>query len=294
MGLALDKRQDVISKATLDSARLAMTLFDVLSLMRSNQSNFQNIAESIKFDPATANRLLGKVNSPLFQLDEPIKKLPHAVSILGIRQVRELLLQATDKNFYHRYIKIESELARLKEHGLAVACYAEEFAKQTRQYMTSEFYQAGLMHDIGKTAMLVALGDDYLKVIRESDSMNYSLHLHERDTFGFDHIEIGEEIAYAWEFEDSLRFVIKYHHEVTEEQLENITTREARLVQIVSFANLMNRIDPRGKSSRGVFRSFGSDLPQPPSDLTITQINAISERAQARYSEILRNLGLKN
>jgi len=268
-----------------------MTLSDVLNLMKSDRCNFQSLAAAIENNKSIVQKVLGRVNSPLFGLGNPVKELYHGVSILGIRRVRELLLQSTSNHFYHHFLKIEGALQEMKKHSIAVGCYAEEMAKALRQVFSKEFYKAALLHDIGKYPLLIAMGSGYLKLQQQAEEMNYSFFQHERDQLRFDHTEIGYEMAQAWELKESFANVIRYHHEITEEQKEALTTRDTWLVEIISFANLMCQASGV-RSRRSVYRKYLSDLPPPPGDFAVNQLEKISEQANSRYMEELKALGI--
>lgn len=286
------KLHELTSEKNLDQARLGMTLLDVLSLMRSRRGNFENIAEAIQFDPQTARRLLSRVNSPHFGLDNPVRDLQHAVSILGVRQVRELLINATSSSLYHQFVKLEPFLIELKKHSIAVGCYAAQLAKALRQYYPKEFYQAGLYHDLGRYVMIFSLGTEYLKLAQEAQMMNYSLHLHERDVIGYDHTEIGVIAAEYFGLSDNIIACIRDHHELTEEKREILTTRQAWIVDCVSFANLMSQ-NHGIVNKRSYYRPYSlSELPRPPGELNTQDIRLIGERANSEFHEIIRSLGL--
>lgn len=288
--MRLDFR-DLSSDEALEQTRLGITLLDVLCLMKSQRGNFNNIAEAIQFDPQTTRRLLGKVNSSHLKLDNPVRDLQHAVSILGVRKLRELLINSTSSSFYHQFIKLEPFLIDLKKHSIAVGCYASQLARQVRQYYPKEFYQAGLYHDVGRYVFLFTMGTEYMKISQEADTMNYSLHLHERDTIGYDHTEIGVAAAEHWGLSENIVACIRDHHELTEERREQLTTRQVWIVECVAFANLMSQ-GHSASSKRSYYRPYLSDLPTPPGDINTQDLKLIGEKANTEFLEIVRSLGL--
>jgi len=282
---------ELMDPNSLDETRLGLTLFDVLSLLRTDACDFKMVAQTVKENPVFVRKVFSKVNSPLFGMNDPIRDLQHAVSLLGLQKVRTLLLQATERRFYHHYIEVEGALLQIKKHSVAVGCYAEEMAKELRQFYTPEFYKAALMHDLGKYALLIKMGSEYLKIIKEAEERNYSLHLHEKDELKFDHSELGYAIAQEWNLPEGVQKVIRYHHAITEEEREALTTRDTWLLDIVSFANAVHNA-AGARSNRSLFRDYGSDLPSPPGDPSINQLKKISEAASTRALELFRQLGL--
>jgi len=276
---------------SLDETRLGLTLFDVLSLLRSDSCNFKLVAETVKENPTFVRKVFSKVNSPLFGMNDPIRDLQHAVSLLGLQKVRTLLLQATERSFYHRYIEVEGAFQQIKKHSVAVGCFAEEMAKELRQFYTPEFYKAALMHDLGKYSLLIKMGSEYLKLMKESEERNYALHLHEKDELKFDHAELGFAVSEVWNLSEGIQKVIRYHHTISEEDREKLTTRDTWLLDIVSFSNAAHST-VGARSNRSLFREYGSDLPTPPGDPSLQQLKRISEAASTRALELFRQLGL--
>lgn len=58
---------------------------------------------------------------------------------------------------------------------------------------------------------------------------------------------------------EGVQKVIRYHHAITEEERENLTTRDTWLLDIVSFANAVHNAAGT-RSNRFLFRDYGSDL----------------------------------
>jgi HD-like signal output (HDOD) protein len=288
MPLALN---EILTPQALEDLQLANTLFDVLSLLKTEHCDFKQVSASVQDNPKFSKRILSRANSNNYGFDKPIRDLQHAVAILGFARVKTALLQSTDRSFYHRYLDIEGPLGDLKKHSVAVACYAEEYAKEMRQVYPPEFYKAGLQHDLGSYALLMAMGKDYIKLVQEAESMNYSLYLHERDQLKFDHAELGYQIAVEWQLSECIQNVIRFHHQISEERKEQLTTREVWILDTVHFANLAHRAQgPR--TSRSLYRDLGSDMPRPPGEPTIEQLKRVNEYASTRALESFRKLGL--
>ena len=73
--------------------------------------------------------------------------------------------------------------------------------------------------------------------MRETGEPMYKI---ERKYLGADHAELGELMAEAWGLSDTIKAAIRYHHEVSDKEMERLTTRETMVVELVSYANLLS------------------------------------------------------
>lgn len=95
-----------------------------------------------------------------------------------------------------------------KECGLASRRTAELCGYEDPE----EAFVAGLLHDIGKLAIIIKFSDDYnrvLKRIAANDSISFQA---EKEILGFDHMEIGIMLMEKWNIPSSLSECVKHHH----------------------------------------------------------------------------------
>lgn len=283
--------QDLLTDEALQETRFSFVLLETLRLLRSERSDVLKISEALKFDPELIKKLLARINSPAFGLDRKVHDLTHAISLLGLERVREVLLQSTSTSFYHAFLKVEPQLLEVYKHSIAVACYAEQMARELRLLFPKEFYEAGIIHDLGRSHLLIHAPQSYPKLVREAQEMNIAITSLEKENLGLLHTELGAEIAELWDLPLESQLVIRYHHEISEEEKESLTTQQTHLVEIVQFANQIAAPGTSGPS-KSMYRPLSSELPSPPGELHTGQLQRISEVAQTRYMEDLRQRGL--
>jgi HD-like signal output (HDOD) protein len=167
---------------------------------------------------------------------------------------------------------------------------AEALARLTRQVYTKEFFQMGLLHNSGQYPMMFFLGQDYVKLIQEAESMTYPLYALERDRLGYSHVEVSVEIAWALNWSDETRRLLENLYEAPKDE-ESWSTRELRLREFVSYAKSMyggQRSDPKN-----CFQNFGlqENTPEILKTFSIEQLRRLGTEVESRVKEEFRQRG---
>ncbi|HEY9099484.1 MAG TPA: HDOD domain-containing protein [Thiobacillus sp.] len=162
----------------------------------------QELGSMVNRDPILAARVLRLANSPFYGLPRQVGSLEEAVLILGVSQLRGMVLSTG-------LIALFSDSEAIAR-SLATAAAASSLAKSLRQDHGMAF-TAGLLHNLG--ALLLghfapelwqSFGDDASEGIE-------SRFQHEKAVFGFDHCELGADIAGDWHFPDMICLAIRLH-----------------------------------------------------------------------------------
>jgi putative nucleotidyltransferase with HDIG domain len=199
----------------------------VLQLLSDPSVNLSSIPPLISSDPALSARVLQYANSPLYGIANEIKNVRHALTMLGIDQLRSLTATAASDVYLKGKMNVE-ELKRCWTHTLACAILSEELARACRAHK-DEAYTSGLMHDIGRLSMVVAFPREYVEAMRHASAHCIDLIDYERDKFGIDHAEAGRLLAEKWHLPENFCLIAGRHH-------DNPDTPEMSLLTIVHLA----------------------------------------------------------
>jgi HD-like signal output (HDOD) protein len=74
-------------------------------------------------------------------------------------------------------------------------------------------YTAGLVHDIGRLALLSAFPEKYEQILNVQPSDDFDLLQCEKSIFDIDHCQAGKWILEQWDFPQELREVAFLHHQ---------------------------------------------------------------------------------
>jgi putative nucleotidyltransferase with HDIG domain len=170
-----------------------------LEQLRDPNAKFSDLAATVEKDPLIASRLLRVVNSPAYGGREPITSIENAISRLGMKPFRLILIElAAREVFVSKNPRIRQAFRGIWEHCLAVGTLAREVAAKLHAGADGEAaYLAGLFHDVGKPVVGALLLEAERSLIDELDEpfMSDSLWLKVVDNA---HRDVGAALASQW------------------------------------------------------------------------------------------------
>lgn len=174
-----------------------------------------DIARIISQDPALATRLLKIANSPLYGSSRQIDSILRAVTLLGTKQIRDLAYSAIASKMF---AGMPSEIISVEDfwhHSLYCGLLARTLAQLTGGVTSPDtLLTAGLLHDLGQLILFHRTPQHAHQAILLTiqGEANKDMVSAEREVLGFDHTEIGAELAQQWHLPPVLRECIAFHH----------------------------------------------------------------------------------
>lgn len=170
----------------------------------------EDLLAVIDRDPAIVLRILKVANSPLYGFPRQVETLNHAIALLGVPAVRSLALMISMREVFTNFGLMEK---LLWENASMAGPVSAEFARELEVAATSdEAFVAGLLHDIGQIALANDYPKEYGAVVARAYNEGIGFVEAETAAFGFDHAELGAEVASKWCLPELLETVIRYHH----------------------------------------------------------------------------------
>jgi len=163
-------------------------------------------------DRALTERVLKLVNSSFYGFPARIESLSLAITILGARQLRDLVLATVVTGRFGRDTPLPFELEDFWRHSLCCAVAARAFAKRMRVANRERYFIAGLLHDVGKLVLYPAEPERARELVRQAARSEGNAAELEREVFGVDHMEVGAELVRQWRLPASLAECIALHH----------------------------------------------------------------------------------
>ena len=178
-------------------------------------SSASDIGREISNDAALTARLLRIANSPVFGHHGKIATISRAITILGVRQVRDLTVGLTAIRTFDGIGNELVTMASFWRHSLLCAVAADQINARRGAGRGDTPFVAGLLHDIGQLVIfnrIPALARQAL--LMSADSVDDTgLYLCERHVMGFDHGAVGVALARNWGLPRSLQECIEFHHQ---------------------------------------------------------------------------------
>jgi len=217
----------------------------------NEQINCKQLADLVKHDLALTSKVLSLINSSFYSLNEHIDDLSHAISLLGKKTIRNLVLSISIYNtFTPEGKKHEKQLAAFWQHSLACAIAAENLAKITGYPQTEEAFIGGLLHDIGKLIAFIRFPEEFGLFLNQLQEQNKSggsntppLEL-EETILGLSHHQLGKWTAERWNFPENIINAVWLHHQ----PITSLTKKADRLPAIIRFADAFCNIHHLGSS----------------------------------------------
>jgi len=197
-----------------------------------NVSNFK-ISQIINSDPALASKLLQITNSARYNFPTNIETISHAIAIIGTAELSELALATSVISLTSKLPKSNIDYPLFWHHCIRCAINSRVIASFRREKNIEQHYVAGLLHDIGRLVLMLEAPEQYAAIIKESKTKKINLQEIERKHLGFDHSEVGYELAKQWGLPEYLQSVIRYHHIPGKEQ------KHQDMTMVVHFSDII-------------------------------------------------------
>lgn len=204
------------------------------STSESSDKPLNYIVGLVERSQGLAARILRVANSAYYGMQTAVSSLPHAVRLLGLNEVRNIILQLGVTSIMRQlHFPKGFNFDQLWEHQLRTAGFAKEIARAIPAkslgctVSPDDIYAAGLLHDLGKTMLAANCPDDWLAIRDLASCEEISFHKAEEDYWGVDHAVAGARLLTFWGLPQSLTELVNWHHAFTLSTEEHRTATQA-------------------------------------------------------------------
>ncbi len=204
----------------------------IMSIAEDNiDISFKDLEEIIRIDPMLTAKILKIANSALYARQNKILNLQMAISLLGFKTIKSLVILLTASKF-SKELKNRKILNSFWKHSIATAFIAKNVLVRRKDHRNEEIvFIAGLLHDIGQVALFQRYPNDYSRFFTDQNTLA-SVEELEKSLFSTDHRELGGFILDKWNFPDVYSDVAREHGSI------NVHSIHKGIVYTVSFADL--------------------------------------------------------
>jgi len=168
----------------------------ILQLVEREDANIEELASLVQADPALSARLLRFANSPMIAPRRPIVAVKDAVTRIGMRGVRNLVLGLSLVGHYRTGQCDGFDYNRFWAGSLALAVAASNLTAQLRLAAPEESFTVGLLADIGRLALATVWPQQYSHCLLEAQERD--LTQLERQYFAIDHATLTGLLLRDW------------------------------------------------------------------------------------------------
>ncbi|GAB4398680.1 MAG: hypothetical protein OHK0048_10750 [Rhodoferax sp.] len=171
----------------------------VMELARRDDVTAGQLAEVVQADSALVARLIKLANSCQMPGTRPILAISDAIQLLGLNAVRGLALGVSliAQRASSRCPALDQDAHWSRNLARAVALRALTAAN--RCMAPDEGFTLGLLVQVGQLGLVSAYPQDYAAVLGRATNATDLLQ-YERETFGFDHIDLSMALLLDWGF----------------------------------------------------------------------------------------------
>jgi putative nucleotidyltransferase with HDIG domain len=247
-------RQRIVSRVK-DIPSLPQMVLQTLKKLDDPKSSAADVAGRLSRDEGLVLRVLKLANSAYYGMPRRVSSVTEAISYLGYRTVKSLVLAASV--FQHMDKPLAGyalDRGDLWRHSQAVAASSRHIAGKVRGQKIvdpEEAYIAGMLHDIGKIVLNDYIRFGYGLIVRMVEEEQVPFMEAERGVLGFDHAEVGAQLIEQWQLPPSFVAVARYHHE-PELLPEEASPGERVLLDVVHVANVMTLMLGAGLGADGL------------------------------------------
>jgi len=182
-------------------------------LLRSPNATVREIGSIINEDQAMAVKVLKIVNSAFYGLTHKVGNLKHAIVILGLNQIRTLVLATSTLKMFQQLKSDNSfDMQKFWEHSIGCAVAARVLAETTYLGNPDDVFTGGLLHDIGKLIHALYLNEEFTAVVADVEVSGVPMIESEKKLLGYDHTYTGRELAIKWGLSQGTVDMIAHHH----------------------------------------------------------------------------------
>ncbi len=201
---------------TVNIPTIPTILTEINAIFASPDGSAKDAARVIEKDAAIATRVLRLVNSSFYALKNPVSNINLACSIVGLKVIKNVVVQATVLQTFGGVPSIAGFDANwLWDHSFKTAVACRMLAERTpaaNGLAKEDAYTCGLVHDIGKLILLDSQSDRFVEAMQLSLASRLPLARAEGEVFGFNHAHVGGLLAHRWKLAPAVQAAVMYHH----------------------------------------------------------------------------------
>lgn len=265
---------DLIEKRVIEMTNLPTlpgVLRQIARMTEDRESSAQDVAKLIGTDQVLSAKVLRLINSPVYGFPGRISSVTHAVVLLGFNVIKGLVLGTSV------FSTIGEPGRGLWQHSLGCAVLARRLAMLKDIKEPEEVMVAGLLHDLGKVALMHIAPSDYNAAVASAKATRQSISTLEEQTFGMTHTQVAAILAHEWHFPERLTSPLLYHH------FPSRAKNHAGYAALVHLADILARGMSYGDPGDAVMPKLDADAYRA-LGLSLAQIDDALVEAEAEYT----------
>ena len=212
---------------------------EVINLSQRDDVSGHEIGHLIAGDPGLSQRVIKAANVLLGAPSRPVITVEDAVTVLGMRALRQLVLGIALVVDYRHGPCANFDYRHFWLHSLLTAIAARHLVERQRLVAAEEFFVLGLLGQVGQLAMATVFPSEYAGLLEKDAVADDVARLGaERAAFGFDQADVSVAMLADMNFPPLFQALVQHFRRPQESNAAE-GSREWRLLHLLHLAGLM-------------------------------------------------------
>lgn len=184
----------------------------VLNELEQEAPDLMRVSSLLTDEPVMTARLLQLANSARYQLSQRIGTVPQALAVLGLGEVREMLMLAAVASAFRRVGGVD--MRQFWRYSLNTARLMRQLARSRASLLrqsTASPHTVGLVHALGELVMQRSLPQQMALLNQHYDIFAPDRAVAEHRLLGYSYAQVGAGFARAWHLPQELIRVVEQH-----------------------------------------------------------------------------------
>lgn len=177
--------------------------------LKKTDPDTRTVATLVGRDVGISAAILKSLNSPLFALRSKVSGIPHAIQLLGLKNVRSVVTGLVVR----QSLGGGASLERFWDSAEKVATINAYLCSILPRAPREEAYMFGLFRDCG-IPLLMQRFPDYKETLKIAGADSRSLAEVEEERHGTSHAVVGYMVGRTWGLSDAVCDAIRHHHDM--------------------------------------------------------------------------------
>lgn len=183
-----------------------------LEIMQDPNFEYSDLVKVLSTDPGTVSEILRLANSALFGVRNKVVSPMQALTLLGPKRTRSLLLGRYLVDALSKKRVAQLDMSYFWRRSLASSVVASHFAQAVLPRQRDEAFIAALLADIGVPILAEALPDKYAPIIARYTPNSPPVTVEEeQDAADVTHAEVSAMVLSHWTLPDSVTRAVNLH-----------------------------------------------------------------------------------
>jgi HD-like signal output (HDOD) protein len=219
---------------------LPAVVYELNRLINDPMSSTGDVEKVMSNDQTLTAKVLKLVNSAYYAIPGGVTNLKKAITHLGFDTVQQLVLGASILNALSiKESSVPFDLTKFWQHSIGVGIAGETIAKRLGYKVPADVLTCGLVHDMGKIALLIIAPDQFKAVLDKAQESSITIIESEKQLNYPGHAEIGYALANKWLLPQQIQNSICFHHQNDASKRGKASPELNQVIDMVLLSNLL-------------------------------------------------------